>query len=286
VSASLVVDFGTGPADPGELGGKAAALHYLAWLGFRVPPGFTVGSSNFPSGVVPDRLPPELEREIELRLERMPHARFAVRSSSLLEDGGAHSFAGQHDTFLCVPASEVARRVRDCWMSSQTDRAAAYRAHRSIEAPDAMAVVVQAMVAAEVAGVCFTRHPAKAALADHCLVEAVWGLGEALVSGDVTPDCYEVDPDTGAIFEHVVAQRTMWMAAPGAAGGILARPVPEHQRSARKMSTSQILEIVHLARDLEATYGHPCDIEFAIEADALYLLQCRPITTSFSGKER
>jgi phosphoenolpyruvate synthase/pyruvate phosphate dikinase len=276
VTPPRVIAFGTGPGDSRELGGKAAALHYLAWLGYRVPPGFTVGCSSFP--VATERLPRDLEREIELHLERMQGALFAVRSSSLLEDGSDNSFAGQHDTFLNVAASDVVRAVRDCWMSSQTDRAAAYRVHRGIETLDAMAVAVQIMVPAEVAGVCFTRHPANPDRANTCLVEAVWGLGEGLVSGEFSPDRYEIDRTTGTFEEHVMPQGTMWAATPGAAGGIAARHVPVHQQSARKMSAWQLGELLQLALDLEALYEHPCDIEFAIAGEVLYLLQCRPIT--------
>jgi pyruvate,water dikinase len=182
----------------------------------------------------------------------------AVRSSGVAEDGTAASFAGLHDTELGLTGDDVAPAVLRCWASLWSARAVGYRARRGLALDGgAMAVVVQALVPAQAAAVAFTRHPVTGR-SDHLLINAVPGLGEALVSGAVTPDNIVIDKATGAVVEFTPGDHG---AAPALADDVLAR-------------------FVELCLDVERSFGAPVDIEAAHAASGWYLLQARPITTA------
>jgi pyruvate,water dikinase len=183
--------------------------------------------------------------------------RLAVRSSGVAEDGTTASFAGLHDTELGLTAAEVAPAVLRCWASLWSDRAIGYRTRRGLALDGgAMAVVVQAMVPALAAAVAFTRHPVTGR-SDRILVNAAPGLGEAMVSGLVTPDTIVVDK----------AERTVTEFTPGDHAGGPA------------LSDQALADFIGLCLDVERAFGAPVDIEAAFAADGWYLLQARPITT-------
>ncbi len=192
------------------------------------------------------------EAEISAAYERLGGL-VAVRSSACAEDSEEASFAGQQDTFLNVlGAAETSRLVRECWASFFSERALFYRAAKGSLEDLAMAVVVQRMVEPQKAGVLFTVDPV-ANRRDRMLVEAVFGLGEQVVSGHVTPDHYIVDRQGGVHTERLRH------------GGVLA---PDELR-----------QLAALGRDLQERFGCPQDIEWAIAEGELYLLQSRPVTT-------
>ncbi len=293
VSVPMVEWLDATEADVSRVGGKAASLIRLARFGFRIPPGFCLTTDAFEAQVAslpgsaairtdPDRLGDEPTRAalagamrrgplaspiadaIARSLDRLtdeaagsPASLLAVRSSAVAEDGATASYAGLHDTELGLTDAQVAPAVLRCWASLWSDRAIGYRARRGLPLDGgAMAVVVQALVPARSAAVAFTRHPVTGR-ADQLLINAVPGLGEAMVSGTVTPDTIVVDK----------ANRTVTEFTPGDFDGGPA------------LADDVLDELIGLCLDVERAFGAPVDIEAAHAADGWYLLQARPITT-------
>lgn len=203
----------------------------------------------------------------------------AVRSSATAEDLPGASFAGQHDSFLFVRGGgAVLEAVRKCWASLWSARAVSYRAKRGIRHHAvAMAVVVQRMVRADVSGVLFTANPLTGDSAQ-LVIEAVWGLGEGLVSGQVAADEWILAKATGAVVrEHTTDKADMVVED---AGRVVRLPVPEAKRRQPTLSRSQLQELRGVALRVEAHFGQPQDIEWAYEAGQLAVLQARPITST------
>jgi pyruvate,water dikinase len=210
-----------------------------------------------------------------------PDQPVAVRSSATSEDSAEDSFAGLQDTYLWVRgAGSVVEHVRRCWASLYSVESVTYRRRRGIPETDlGMAVVVQRMVGARTSGVMFTRSPITG---DRSVValDASWGLGSAVVSGDVTPDSFVVSKVTGEITRRTIATKTRWH-RPGPSGsGVVEVDVPGELQDRPSVSDEEIAELVATARRVEAHYGCPQDIEWAVaESDGLvYLLQSRPET--------
>jgi pyruvate,water dikinase len=208
----------------------------------------------------------------------------AVRSSAVAEDGDAASFAGQQETYLwVVGADRVVQRVRDCWASLYTPQAIAYRhalpPDRAVEATR-IAVVVQAMVDAAVAGVAFTVSP-RTGDRSVVAINASWGLGHAVVSGEVTPDEYWVSKIGPAVTARTVAHKPTRCVADAAAGhGIATVAVAAADRDRACLDEVQIVALAELAVRVEEHYGSPQDIEWALTGDGRFvLLQSRPETT-------
>ncbi len=208
-------------------------------------------------------------------------AAVAVRSSATGEDSAQASFAGLQDTYLWVRGADtVADRVRACWASLYNTEAASYRRRMGIgEADLAMAVVVQRMVDARCAGVMFTCSPTTG---DRSVitVEASWGLGSAMVSGDVTPDRYVLSKVTGEILSRTVAAKLQQHRMDDSGSGVVACEVPEPLRQQPCLTDDEVRSLAKLGRHVEAHFGAPQDIEWAIAAGApsVLLLQSRPET--------
>ena len=182
---------------------------------------------------------------------------YAVRSAAMGEDDVDASHAGQFETILNVKQADIGREIFACMASWWNDRATAYRKSKGLHSgTPRMSVIVQRMVSAKFAGVLFTRHPFDGTK-DVMLVEAVSGLGEKLVSGTVTPSLYEIDRNSGA-----VVSKTGLDAKHGG-----------------RLSESHIAQIFSVAKEIEEEFGQGQDVEWAIEDDRLFVLQCRPITT-------
>jgi len=238
--------------------------------------------------IVSTPMPKELDlaiREYYLKLgeeldpsERENHP-VAVRSSGTAEDLDDASFAGQQETFLYVMGvDDAVRYIKECWASLYNDRAIFYRRERSFDEREiSIAVVVQHMVAAIKAGVMFTANPITQQR-DIYLIEGSWGLGEAIVSGIVTPDSYTVDK-TGKLLDVFVSEKETMVARKIGEPGVEEREVPEERRNAQVLDENEIKELAELAVKLENYFGKSQDVEWAIEAGRLYLLQSRPITT-------
>lgn len=307
VDHELVLDLGTVNAQllP-VVGGKAANLGELIRAGFPVPAGFCittrayqqVAAHVFDSGA-PDAAPSDTRAEraraailaspvpagVVEAVDRAYRALgdsvpVAVRSSATAEDLPWASFAGQQDTFLnIVGAAAVLDAMRRCWASLWTDRAVSYRTTNGIDhATVRLAVVVQQMVQAQVAGALFTADPVTGHRG-HTVIDASPGLGEAVVSGAVNPDQFVVDA-TGALLERRLGdKRLVIRALPGGGTERIARTAHPEQPC---LSDGQIRDLTALGQRVQAHYGAPQDIEWAVDAaGALWLTQARPITTLY-----
>jgi len=202
----------------------------------------------------------------------------AVRSSALDEDGAGASFAGQHETYLnVVGAAAVAEAVARCWASVRSPRALEYRRRQGFPLDGArIAVLVQQLIPADVSSVVFSANPVTGSR-DEVMINASWGLGESIVGGTVTPDTYVVRKvDMSIVSRQIAEKRQMTVLVPG---GTREVDVPRFLRAQPTLTDDQVVEMARLGVTLERRTGHPVDIECAVHAGQLYLLQCRPITT-------
>ena len=202
----------------------------------------------------------------------------AIRSSATAEDLPEASFAGQQDTFLHVSGDEeVIEYIRKCWASLFEARAIFYREENDFEHSKVLiAVVVQKMAIADKAGVMFTVNPSTGE--EIALIEGSWGLGEAVVSGDVTPDNYQVDKTNNEIINVTISDKKV-MYTNDESGTSIKVEVPEELRNKRVLSDEELIELTEMGKRVQAHYGEPMDTEWAFERDHLFLLQARPITT-------
>ncbi|NEU57661.1 phosphoenolpyruvate synthase [Halorussus sp. MSC15.2] len=207
----------------------------------------------------------------------------AVRSSATAEDLPDASFAGQQETFLNVTREDLVDRVKRCWASLFTQRAIYYRQEKGFDHSVVdIAVVVQRMVDAEKSGVMFTSHPSTGD--PRIIIEAAWGLGEAVVSGSVSPDNYVVNRETGAVEELTIADKKTMMEKDEATGETVEREVAEDKREAQVLDEADIARLVELGERVEDHYGTPQDVEWAIVDGEVLMLQSRPITTIDDGE--
>jgi len=202
----------------------------------------------------------------------------AVRSSATAEDLPEASFAGQQATFIYVKGPDaVIEHVKKCWASLFTARATYYRAKKGFDHMKVgLAAVVQKMVDSEVSGIMFTAHPVTGE--QKIIIEAGWGQGEAIVSGAVTPDRYIVDKNSFQILEKKVSEQKV-MIVRGPDGGSREVEVPPEMRAKQKLPDDKIVALAKIGVKIEEHYGHPQDIEWAMENGKLYILQSRNITT-------
>ena len=268
-------------ADSGLVGPKAAHLARLA-SAHPVPPGFCLTAEAYLIAAREGGLNERLVRQVSEAYERLidGHVRkaVAVRSSAIDEDGPSTSFAGQHDTHLNVEGLEaVLTAIDGTWRSLRSDAAMAYRRRHGLGVDGlALAVLVQQMVPADVAGVAFSVDPVSGRR-DRIVVCASWGLGESVVGGTVTPDEWTLDKETLAVEGTRHADKRRMTVA--VAGGTREVDVPNFLRLRPSLSDEQVRSVADHARQLEAIYGWPVDVEFAYSGGAFYLLQCRPVTT-------
>ena len=201
----------------------------------------------------------------------------AVRSSATAEDLPGMSFAGQQETYLNMRGEAMlVPAIKRCWASLWTARAIGYRARHGIRPEDvSLAVVVQELVPADAAGILFTANPLTGAR-DQMIINAAWGLGEAIVGGLVTPDQLVVAKATGAITASEIADKAlMTVRTPN---GTWEEPVPPDRRTAAVLDPAQAAELARLGTRIEDLYGQPMDIEWAIQDGRIFILQARPIT--------
>ena len=306
-----------------EAGGKGASLGFLARAGVAVPPGFVVTAGAFaaamaaldpagalraeisalPAGslaeigrvaaafrarVVAAPLPPAVAEAVRAGYAALGEGSpdVAVRSSATVEDSADASFAGLQDTYLWVLGEDqVVAKTRSCWASLYSVESVCYRRKHGLpEAGVAMGVVIQRMVDARSAGVMFTRSPTTG---DRSVItiEGAWGLGSAVVSGEVTPDRWVVAKLTGEIPVRDISDKHIrQVPAPG--GGVRDEETPADQRHAPCLSDAELQRLKDIARQAERHYGRPQDIEWAIEHGGdILLLQSRPETV-WSAKEQ
>ena len=304
--------------DRPAVGGKGGSLGELTRAGIDVPPGFVLRTSafdrflnalekqepirpqveapsehelerirslserlrsRFESMAIPDELQAELAAAHADLCAEASEAPLAIRSSATTEDAEDASFAGLQDTYLWVTGAEAAlRSVRSCWASLYSVPSIAYRRKHAIpESGVSMAVVVQRMVDARSSGVMFTRSPLTG---DRSVItiEGAWGLGSAVVSGEVTPDRFVIAKITGEISVREIRDKHV-RHAPLPGGDTVELENPEELRHAPCVSDEELSALRDIARKVEQHYGRPQDIEWAIDRSGkIFLLQSRPET--------
>ncbi len=315
MSEPLVLQFSDVLAgDPRWVGGKGASLSSLTLAGFPVPDyvvvtahcyrvaaatwsGFEqrvhalpVGEGDRPEDlqsacatlredILSRELPATIEQGLREGLEPIvASGPVSVRSSATLEDLAGAAFAGQHDSFLgTVGMRDVLDCVRRCWASLWEDRAVRYRVEKGFGVLDSdMAVVVQRMVDARVAGVAFSIHPITGET-KRMLITGAWGLGEMVVSGEGEVDQWVMDKVTGETIEAHVGTKTREIVQT-ADGGTETREVAPARRDVACLEAGHLAELVELAGRAERHYAFPQDLEWAVADDHLFLLQSRPVT--------
>jgi hypothetical protein len=298
-----------------RVGGKGASLARMAAAGLPVPPGFHVTTTAYRRFVKENRLQEQIlaavlavaanqqahleeasQQIAELFAQRaMPgeiagairqayaalggdDLPVAVRSSATAEDLPELSFAGQQETYLNVHGEAmVLDAVKRCWASLWTARAIDYRARHGIAPTDvSLAVVVQELVPTGEAGIMFTANPVTG-VRDQVLINAAWGLGEAITGGLVTPDTVVVEKASGAITVQEIAEKEVMTVR--TQSGTHEEPVPVHRRTQAVLSPTQAPELARIGGRIEELYGQPMDIEWALSSGRFFIVQARPITT-------
>ncbi len=303
-------------------GGKGASLGEMTEAGFPVPPGFIITAQAFEkflidadlyqdiqaqlnkinyqdtnsvdrySNVIRDMIdkidfPDDLKQQIKANFSGLGAKYVAVRSSATAEDSKDASWAGELETYLNTAKETLIDNVKKCWSSLFTPRAIFYRHEkRLLESKVSVAVVVQKMIQSEVAGICFTVHPVTKDK-NQMIIEAGFGLGEAIVSGQITPDSYVIDKlkvqsekrkTKEAIIDINVSEQEKMLVCGGQLGNVW-RKVPQSKKEKQKLNNQQIIELAWVCIKIEEHYNYPQDIEWAFARGQFYITQSRPITT-------
>jgi len=299
--------------DHARVGGKGANLGRLTQGGFVVPPGFVVPTDAYDAHIesIKSRvtellatvdytdaaqldtvvaeirglitatdMPPAVRGEILAAYASLGDIFVAVRSSGTAEDLEGASFAGLHDTYLDIKGNDaLIDAVKRCWASLWTARAVSYRKSQGFTLFPAIAIVVQTMVESEVSGVMFTGNPVNTAT-DQIMVNASWGLGEAVVSGIVTPDEYIVWHQNLKVLNRTLGGKKVEIVRDHEKGvGVLHRDVPEDRQQVFTLNDDQVAELAGIGLNIQKAYeDFPQDIEWGYADGQFYVLQARPIT--------
>lgn len=294
-------------------GGKGASLGEMLNAGIPVPDGFVVISATFDrfieetdinveidaeldkvnkndvnsidnasriiQGLILNKkMPKDIGEEILKQYKAQKLDLVAVRSSATAEDSSSASWAGELDSFLCVTENTLLESVRKCWASFFTTRAIFYRIEKKLSSTKvSVAVVVQKMINSEISGITFTVHPVTQDK-DQLIIEAGYGLGEAIVGGLITPDSYVFNKRIGKIIDINIADQEK-MIIRDKKGGTKEQKVKASEIEKQKLNTKQILELAEICIKIEKHYKFPCDIEWAFKEGRFYIVQSRPITT-------
>lgn len=257
------------------VGGKAVNLAKMIQAQLPVPDGFVVTTSAYKSAS-DGKVSEKLAAQIKKAFVDLDCSLVAARSSATAEDMEGASMAGQYETYLNLKAAEdVIDGVEKCWKSIRSDRTAAYLNQHNIDPNEvAMAVVVQKLVQADIAGVLFTVDP-KTGSRDKMIIESVWGLGEGLVSGEVQPDVITVNNNIDSVESYTVADKKKAL-YPGEKGF---QSVKEEVRKKACLQFKEILKLKQLGQVAVKHFEQEQDIEWAVEKGVVYILQARPVTT-------
>jgi len=294
-------------------GGKGASLGEMTQAGIPVPPGFVIlaavfekfleetdlavelnsvfqtvdpkkmhtvesASEKIMAMITAQPIPEKLARAIEEYFRELNVKFVAVRSSATAEDSGSAAWAGQLESFLNTNEENLLENIKKCWASLYTPRAIYYRFENNLQKEKiGVAVIVQKMVESEVSGIAFSVHPVTQNPAQ-MIIEAGYGLGEAIVSGQITPDCYVVEKAGLSILDkNIFSQEKAIVRA--ATGGNRWAFVKKEIREKQKLSDAEIKKLARLVVKIENHYGFPVDVEWAREETDFYIVQSRPITT-------
>ncbi len=210
---------------------------------------------------------------------------FGVRTSGTDEDGAQAAFAGAGDTDLYVPPEELLAHVKEVWASLWNVRSLSYRRTRGLPTENlAQAVVVQTMIDCDVSGVAFTADPVSGD-SSRLVVDAAFGLGEGVVSGQISPDQFVVSKlSSREILPPIISDKKFEIVRGRESRGTQERRVPPERRRRRSMTPVQLAKLNRVSRALERHFGYALDIEFGFVGDRLYILQVRPMTGDVFGK--
>ena len=293
-------------------GGKGASLGEMTQVGLPVPPGFVILATVFDEfleqtdlnieidsiikkvnhkdinsvqeasvkirDLINDKLIPEnIKKEIEKEFNKLKARYVAVRSSATAEDSSIASWAGELESYLNVIKKDLLELVKKCWSSLFTPRAIFYRFEKKLNNQKiSVAVVIQKMVQSEISGICFTVHPVTEDR-NQMVIEAGYGLGEAIVGGKITPDTYVINKKLNSILDINISKQKMMIIK--TLKGTIETKVPALRQDKQKISNKQIIQLAKICKKIEEHYKYPQDIEWAIENNKIYITQSRPITT-------
>lgn len=310
--------------DAALAGGKGASLGEMIRAGIPVPPGFVILSESFEQFlretdliqeidtilhkvnhkeihtveqasekiralILSRDMPQDIRNEINHSFKELNSTYVAVRSSATAEDGMDHAWAGQLESYLNTKESDLLTKVKLCWSSLFTPRAIFYRFEKGLHSTKiSVAVVVQKMVDSEISGIAFSVHPITEDR-NQIIIEAGFGLGEAIVSGSISPDSYVVKKEPRKIIDTNVStqKRALYRSENSSVehGNNEWRDILEPKASSQVLTETQILELSKIILSIEKHYSFPCDIEWAYEKSEFFIVQSRPITTLSIGYE-
>ena len=292
-------------------GGKGASLGEMTQAGIPVPAGFVILSSTFDrfisetkgkadidaivtyldhkdiaavekasakikALILSKEIPSSLQKEILVAYDKLGSEFVAVRSSATAEDSASAAWAGQLDTFLNTTKKNLLENIKRCWASLFTPRAIFYRFENSLHHTTiSVAVVIQKMINSEVSGIAFSVHPVTKDK-NQMIIEAGYGLGEAIVSGQITPDSYVLEKNSLKLLNINVSVQSKGLFR-SKKGGNEWKVLKDGGK--QKLSKKQIMDLAKLIMKIEKHYGFPVDVEWALEKETFYITQSRPITT-------
>ncbi len=293
-------------------GGKGASLGEMINNKIPVPPGFVVLANSFDKfleetdldveieailkkikhkdvGLVEKasekiqalilsaEFPKDIAQEIKKEFAKLNAKYVAVRSSATAEDSLIASWAGELESYLNTTEENLLENVKKCWASLFTPRAIFYRFEKKLHKQKvSVAVVVQKMVQSEISGITFTVHPV-AQDKNQMIIEAGYGLGEAIVGGKITPDAYVIHKNDKTILDKNISEQKMMIVRNN--NGIKESSVPKYKQNKQKLADGQIVKLSKICINIEKHYKKPQDIEWAFEKGKFYIVQSRPITT-------
>lgn len=299
--------------DAGIAGGKGASLGEMTQAGIPVPPGFVVLSDTFDRFIeetdlnveidsilhsvdteamhtveeasekiqqliLTAQMPEDIATEIKKYFDELGAKYVAVRSSATAEDSASAAWAGQLDSFLNTTENTLLLNVQKCWASLFTPRAIFYRFEKELHKTKiSVAVVVQKMVNSDSSGIAFSVHPVTEDR-NQLIIEAGFGLGEAIVSGQITPDSYVIEKDPRRIIDVNVSEQSRGLFRNDDGGNDWKDLTPE-EGGKQVVEGKTLSDLADLVIKIENHYGFPCDIEWAIEGGEIFITQSRPITT-------
>ncbi len=303
-----------GKNDVGLAGGKGASLGEMTQAGIPVPPGFVILADSFEKfteeneikadidailekvnhedinsiekaseeikGIImSEEIPKDIKKAIIDNFKRLNTKFVAVRSSATSEDSASAAWAGQLESYLNTTSVTLLENVKKCWASLFTPRAIFYRFEKNLNKEKiSVAVVVQKMVESEKSGIAFSVHPVTQDY-NQIIIEAGFGLGEAIVSGQITPDSYVITKDKMELIENNISEQTRGLYRTSDKGGNEWRDIPVNIGSSQVINDKEIKELSKLIIKIENHYKFPVDVEWAYEAGKFYIVQSRPITT-------
>ncbi len=300
-------------SDTAIAGGKGASLGEMTQAGIQVPPGFVIlapafdeflkitdlnveldaildqvnhevmhevddASEKIKALILGKEIPASMAKEIISAFDELDAEFVAVRSSATSEDSAAAAWAGQLDTYLNTTEENLLANVKKCWASLFTPRAIFYRFEKGLHGtPISVAVVVQKMIQSEVSGIAFSVHPVTQDY-DQLIIEAGFGLGEAIVSGSVTPDSYVIEKSSWKLLDKNITTQERGLFRKDE-GGNDWQDIPTTKGEQPTLTDDEVIGLAKLIVKIERHYGFPVDVEWAREKNSFYIVQSRPITT-------